>query len=161
MPDGRLARLLDRALAEPARTAEIAAHLDQLYGREAAVLVADMAGFTRLTAGEGIVAALLAIRRFQIVARDCVETRGGQLVKFDADNAFAVFATLAAGQLAAEAIAHAVPASVGIGFGRVLVIDGDLFGEEVNFASKLGEDIATAGEILFTAAAAARATSST
>ena len=40
---------------------------------------------------------------------------------------------------------------VGLGFGRVLRIgDADVFGAEVNAASKLGEDIAKAGEILVT-----------
>jgi class 3 adenylate cyclase len=42
---------------------------------------------------------------------------------------------------------------VGIGYGRVpRVGDHDVFGQEVNAASKLGEDIAKAGEILVTEA---------
>ncbi len=40
---------------------------------------------------------------------------------------------------------------VGLGYGQVLRIgDADVFGREVNAASKLGEDIAKAGEILVT-----------
>jgi class 3 adenylate cyclase len=43
---------------------------------------------------------------------------------------------------------------VGLGFGRVLRIgDSDVFGAEVNAASKLGEDTAKAYEILVTEAA--------
>lgn len=43
---------------------------------------------------------------------------------------------------------------VGIGFGRILRIgDVDVFGAEVNAASKLGEDIAKADQILVTRAA--------
>ncbi|MGB4359481.1 MAG: adenylate/guanylate cyclase domain-containing protein, partial [Rhodoferax sp.] len=42
---------------------------------------------------------------------------------------------------------------VGLGYGRVLRIgDSDVFGAEVNAASKLGEDIARGGEILVTGA---------
>jgi class 3 adenylate cyclase len=42
---------------------------------------------------------------------------------------------------------------VGLGFGRVLRIgDSDVFGAEVNAASKLGEDTAKAAEILVTEA---------
>ena len=42
---------------------------------------------------------------------------------------------------------------VGIGFGRILRIgDSDVFGQEVNAASKLGEDTAKADEILVTKA---------
>lgn len=47
---------------------------------------------------------------------------------------------------------------VGIGYGRVLRIgDLDVFGAEVNAASKLGEDIAKANEVLVTQAARAAA----
>jgi adenylate cyclase len=41
----------------------------------------------------------------------------------------------------------------GVGFGKLLKIgDDDVFGHEVNIASKLGEDIAKAHEILITRA---------
>ena len=44
--------------------------------------------------------------------------------------------------------------SIGIGYGDLLVIgDEDLFGTEMNLASKLGEDLACAGEILLSPAA--------
>jgi class 3 adenylate cyclase len=43
---------------------------------------------------------------------------------------------------------------VGIGFGKVLRVgDEDVYGQEVNAASKLGEDTAKANEILITDAA--------
>ena len=49
---------------------------------------------------------------------------------------------------------------IGLGFGRVLRIgDADVFGAEVNAASKLGEDIAKAHEILVTKAVRDAATS--
>ena len=47
-------------------------------------------------------------------------------------------------------------ASIGIGFGDILVLaDEDLFGDEVNLASKLGEDVAQGGMVLLTEAARA------
>ena len=43
---------------------------------------------------------------------------------------------------------------IGVGFGRLLVVgDEDVFGEEVNLASKLGEDVAGPGEVLLTESA--------
>jgi class 3 adenylate cyclase len=45
---------------------------------------------------------------------------------------------------------------IGIGFGRILQLDDDAFGDEVNLAYKLGEDIAKGREILITASAAER-----
>ena len=38
----------------------------------------------------------------------------------------------------------------GVGFGDVLELDGDVFGAEVNLASKIGEDLARPGEVLLT-----------
>ena len=45
--------------------------------------------------------------------------------------------------------------SYGIGYGDVLDLDEDMFGLEVNLASKLGEDLADPGEALLTPSAAA------
>jgi adenylate cyclase len=45
--------------------------------------------------------------------------------------------------------------SYGVGYGDVLDLDGDVFGLEVNLASKIGEDLARPGEILLTPQAAA------
>lgn len=47
--------------------------------------------------------------------------------------------------------------SYGIGYGEVLNLEHDLFGLEVNLASKLGEDLAEPGDVLLTPAAAAAA----
>ena len=45
-------------------------------------------------------------------------------------------------------------ASIGIGHGRILNLDeDDMFGDEVNLASKLGEDVAESGMVLLTDAA--------
>src|SRR6185312_15874003 len=97
-------------------------------------------------------------------ARPAVQGNGGTVIKQEADNLFAVFETPADALEAAldifrgfETINGIVPddrdifGSIGIGCGPTLVIDDeDLFGCEVNLASKLGEDIAGASEILLT-----------
>jgi class 3 adenylate cyclase len=147
-----LESLLDLAPAE--REAAAAART-----RIVAVLVVDMSGFSRITDEERIVPALLAIRDLQRIVMEEVAARGGAVVKFDADNAFCVLEDPVAAGDAAQAIVGRFPSSAGIGFGPVLFIDGDLFGGEVNRASKLGEDIAKAGEVLPTEAAQAAAPS--
>ena len=46
--------------------------------------------------------------------------------------------------------------SCGIDYGKILVIKGeDCFGDAVNRASKLGEDVASSGEVLITSEAMA------
>jgi class 3 adenylate cyclase len=59
---------------------------------------------------------------------------------------------------AGQAAEEQVLLCVGLGFGPMLRIgDVDVFGAEVNAASKLGEDVAQAGEILVTEAVRVRA----
>lgn len=67
-------------------------------------------------------------------------------------------------QAALRAIDKTLPADwdlyacVGIGYGPVLMIQNeDMFGSEMNLASKLGEDVAGPGNVLLTEAAHRRA----
>lgn len=121
----------------------------------AAPLVIDMCGFTRLMAEEGVAAAMAAVARLREVGRAAIEAEGGTLVNAFADNLFAVMPSVGAAHRAAVAIGAAIAISAGIGWGE-LVIDGlDIWGDEMNAASKLGEDVARCGEILLTEAALA------
>lgn len=118
-----------------------------------APLVIDMCGFTRLMAGEGVVAAMAAVARLREVGWAAIEAEGGQLVNAFADNLFGVMPSVGAARRAAQAILSQIPASAGIGWGQ-LVIDGlDIWGDEMNAASRLGEDVAKCGEVLLTEAA--------
>jgi len=169
LPNSRetLGHLLDDLMQHPERRAEITAAIEQVFGQERAVLTLDMAGFSATTIRHGIVEFLLMIHKMQVVARPCVEEHGGVVVKAYADNLLCMFDTVEAAVAAARDIvrrlntvniilpdARRLFASMGIGYGNVLNIDNqDLFGGEVNLASKLGEDLAEMGEILLTAAA--------
>jgi len=134
------------------------------YDSEQAVLVLDMSGFSLLSHRHGIVHYLSMIRRMQLTALPIIESHDGRAVKFDADNCFAVFPAPLHAVRAAVAMNLAFQASniitadeldiriaCGIDFGRVLLLgDADLFGNAVNRAAKLGEDVAAGGEILIT-----------
>lgn len=144
--------------------------LHERFGRTGAVYVLDMAGFSRVTQSKGIVYYLSLVRRMQIIVEPIIEGHGGQVVKFEADNCFATLPTVVDAIRAAIAINHAVGAASrttpeefdivvagGISYGEYLLIDEkDYWGDVVNLASKLGEDIAKPGEILVTAAAMAQ-----
>lgn len=131
------------------------------YGQELVVLVLDMSGFSLLTHRHGIVFYLSMVRRMQHTAGPIISGLGGEVVKFEADNCFAVFRDAQSAVTAAQAIRRAMAAdphperihvSIGIDSGRVLMVDHmDVFGHPVNRASKLGEDIAEADQILITA----------
>ena len=135
--------------------------------RKVAILALDMCGFSRLTIQHGIIHYLAMIHQMEEASVPAVRENGGQVIKQEADNLFAIFeepvqAVEAALDIfrAFEAINSVVPddrdiyGSIGIGYGDTLVIgDEDLFGQEMNLASKLGEDLACRQEILLTAAA--------
>jgi len=134
------------------------------YGSENTAMVLDMAGFSLLTRKYGIVHYLSMIRRMQMTVEPIITGRGGRIIKFKADNCFAVFPDPTAAALTAITIQHAFTAAnlltqddmdihvtIGIDYGRILILkDDDRFGDPVNRACKMGEDIGKAGEILIT-----------
>jgi len=163
--------VLDRLLAErnehPERLADIDRRIRATFAEVHAVLVLDMCGFSRLTMRHGITHFLAMIHRLNGIVGPVVSGARGRVVKTEADNVFAVFPDVASAVAAARAIqrslraANAVlprdwdlHASIGVGYGELLMIGrNDLFGSEMNLASKLGEDVAGSGEILLTEAA--------
>ena len=158
--------LHDRCLY-PEHAAEIDAQIYATFSATRAVMVMDMSGFSRTTVRYGVVHFLTMIQRMNELARPCVEEQGGMVVKFLADNVFAVFPEVIPAMRAAHDLAQclrdaseALPPEMklagkfGIGYGEILLIENqDIFGSEVNLASKLGEDIALPNEILLTEAA--------
>jgi len=134
------------------------------YGAEYAVFVLDMSGFSLLTRKHGIIHYLSMVRRMQLTTEPIVKSYGGIMIKYEADNCFAVFPAPLSAVNAAIAMQHAFTAenlltsedldihiSCGIDYGKILIIGHeDCFGGPVNRASKIGEDLAAAGEIFVT-----------
>ena len=134
------------------------------FGAEYAVFVLDMSGFSLMTRKYGIVHYLSMVRRMQLTTEPIVKSYGGTMIKYEADNCFAIFPDPLSAVNAAIAMQHAFAASnlltsdeldiriaCGIDYGKLLILgQEDCFGDPVNLASKIGEDIAAAGEILIT-----------
>ena len=162
-----LRRLLSIRNQFPERTQEIDQQVRDAFERQVAILVLDMVGFSRLTVQYGIIHYLAMIHQMEEAARPAVIGNGGSVIKQEADNLYAVYEDPAHALESAldifrafNAVNNVVPperdifGSVGIGYGLSLVIeDEDLFGSEVNFACKLGEDLAGKNEILLTQSA--------
>ena len=160
---------LDERPDDPSASAAFDAQIHAELDATRAILVTDLSGFTRLTKAHGIVHFLAIFRRCITLAEPCIAAHGGRLLKFAADNLIATFAEPAdalatARDLIAAATRDnkALPAErhvrvcCGVGYGSVLLLDDDCFGDDVNVAFKLGEDIAESDEILVTESAAAR-----
>lgn len=136
------------------------------FEKNVAPFVLDMAGFTRLTMQHGILHYLTLIQRMIALCDPVVRKARGQLIKHEADNLFACFKKVEDAVETAVKIqitlhesnlltseAFDIHTSIGIGFGPTFLVGDDMWGSELNVASKLGEDIAEQGEILLTSAA--------
>jgi len=162
-----LKKLLSDRNQFPDRVEEIDAVIRRTFEQRVAVLVLDMSGFSRLTIQYGIIHYLGMIVQMEVASRPAVLENHGRVIKVEADNLFAVFDNpddAVEGALdilrAFRAVNSVVPENrdlhgcIGIGYGDTLVLEEeDMFGCELNLASKLGEDLAGPGEILITAAA--------
>lgn len=151
----------------PERLAAIDREIHDRFTEPCTVFVLDMSGFSRLTLRYGIAHFLAMIERLHDAALPIVRDHAGRVIKTEADNVFAVFPAPGAAVEAAFAV-HArlaaadgflpedwdIHASIGIGHGDTLLVeDADLYGAQVNLASKLAEDIGAPGETLCTEAA--------
>jgi class 3 adenylate cyclase len=166
-----LDRILKEMIERPEAQEELAREVDANFGETRAVMVLDMSGFSRTTQRRGIVAFLLMIHQMKLIAAPTVEANGGLVVKAEADNLYCLFETVKGAIKASRELMQRLDtvnlllpeerrlyAAIGIGHGRIINIDEeDMFGDEVNLASKLGEDVAERGQILLTEAARAEA----
>ncbi|HVM90520.1 MAG TPA: adenylate/guanylate cyclase domain-containing protein [Verrucomicrobiae bacterium] len=161
-----LYNLLDIRITHPDRAKQIDKQIVKEFQKTRSIFVLDMSGFSRLVQRYGIIHYLAMIQRMRQVVGPAVERFGGMVVKFEADNCFAVFNNPDKALEAALAIHHDleianlatendsdVYVSIGIGHGPVLLFCEDMYGNELNLASKLGEDVAERNEILLTEAA--------
>lgn len=134
------------------------------YSVTRAILDLDITGFTESAIRDGQIDALLRIFDTQKVAVPVLEAAGAQLIRAFADDLVALFDDAHAALDAALEIhrriekfnranprSHPPECCIGIGFGSVYAIGPNLAqGDEMNRASKLGEDIARGGETLLT-----------
>jgi class 3 adenylate cyclase len=134
------------------------------FGTDGTVLISDMASFSSTSRKLGVCHFLKLIHRARLLVGPEVERNNGTLIKCDADNCYAFFkepddAINATFDISAAlyklndlyGMAEQIFLSMGIDYGRVLLIDDlDFYGDPVNTASKLGEDLAVRAETLIT-----------
>ncbi|MDL5045378.1 adenylate/guanylate cyclase domain-containing protein [Oscillatoria amoena NRMC-F 0135] len=154
----RFHAMIDKCAGAPARERKkCERELWEKFGAEKTVMILDMSGFTVTVQRGGLVEFLLKIRAMHRVVRRELRRHHGRLVKFEADNAYAVFDNPADAARAAVAMVEyfrgerepEVSLSIGIAHGSILLVPRqDFFGDAVNLAGKLGEDLAGRDEIL-------------
>ena len=158
-------------IAERARAGVDLKALDRriwdLFGETWAIMFTDLAGFSRQVEKFGILHFLQVILEHKDLLSPIIRKHDGILIKVQADSLLMIFRRTSSAVQCAVEMQHVlkqfnlkrppeteVLLCVGIGYGEMLRIgDLDVWGREVNAASKLGEDTAKAGEILLTRAA--------
>lgn len=160
----RLENLIAERLQPGANKEEIDDRIWDLFGETWAIIFTDLAGFSRRAAEYGIIHFLQTIYESQRLLVPCIDSNDGILLKMDGDSMMVLFrrpskAIECAIQMQqvlkdynpSRPEAEQILLCVGIGYGLMLRIgDTDVFGPQVNAASKLGEDTARAEEILVT-----------
>lgn len=155
---------LDAVILDRATLDDIEETIWKEFGVEQAVFILDMARFSHGVQTHGLVHSLSMIHRMHLAVEMPVRQHNGSIVKFEADNMYAIFPSAEEAVDAGITINHVlsgmnlmtpehldIHVSIGIDFGRFLLIEEtDIFGDPVNLASKLGEDSASTGEILVT-----------
>jgi adenylate cyclase len=167
-----LLEALDARPHDPAAAAAFDAAIWAERGAEAAMLVTDLAGFTRVTKSRGILHFLAMFRRCQRVCLPIIEAHRGVLLKQEADDFIVLFPDVKQALDAATEMLTAMRAlnatlpeidrvfmCMGIEWGALLRLDDDAFGDAVNVAFKLGEDVADSNEVLVGEVGFARAVS--
>jgi adenylate cyclase len=149
---------------DPDRAEGIRRDIWNRYGTEGTVFISDMASFSSTSRKAGVIHFLKMIHRARQIIAPIIEANNGTLLKCDADNCYAFFARpddairasfeVNAALFRANdnfGIGEQIYLSVGIDYGKVLLVgDIDFFGDPVNTASKLGEDLAVRQEVLVT-----------
>lgn len=159
-----LMRFLDELGEHPERIEEITERIEEVFQQDRTIMVLDMSGFTRATQQGNIISFLLSINQMQRLVVPVVKEYGGLLVRAEHDNLTCLFdrvqdALAASSEITArlESANVILPSdkelycSIGIGYGSILNVANEaIYGNEVNLASKLGEDIGNLGDVLLT-----------
>jgi len=160
--DSLIAKLADEHDTDKAEI--IRAGIIEKFGVHGTVFISDMASFSATSRKRGVCHFLKLIHRARQIIAPIIVANSGKLLKCDADNCYAYFDTPDQAIRASFEVNAAlfksnesfgleeqIYLSVGIDYGRVLLIDDiDFYGDPVNTASKLGEDLAVRAETLVT-----------
>lgn len=162
--EDRFQKLIEERLQAGANKEKIDERIWDLFGEVWCIMFTDLSGFSRGVAKFGIIHFLQTIYEAERLLTPVIDEFDGILLKTEGDSFLVIFKKVSKALKAAlkmqkvladynldRAEEEQVLLCVGLGYGNVLKIgDSDVFGAEVNAASKLGEDTAKSGEILVT-----------
>ncbi|SHH19842.1 adenylate/guanylate cyclase domain-containing protein [Clostridium grantii] len=132
--------------------------INKRYGEEKAILLIDCTEFTNNTTRDGIIKSLQSVLLIKKLIKSMQSEYSAVIIKQIGDSFMLIFDevdySIDFGQILIEEVKHSnikTKVKIGIGYGFILNNDNeDIFGEQVNFASKLGEELAEESEMLIT-----------
>lgn len=160
----RLENLIAERLKPGANKEIIDKRIWDLFGEEWCIMFTDLSGFSRGVEKFGIIHFLQTIYESERLLIPVIDENDGILLKVEGDSFMVIFRNVEKAITASIEMQRVLKVyntdkldeekvllCLGLGYGKVLKIgDADVFGPEVNAASKLGEDTAKAWEILVT-----------
>lgn len=153
---------VDRWIGHPGQRLAIKQEIWKRWGTSRAVMITDLSSFSRLTRKYGIIHFLSLMRLSETLCLPVIRRYGGRLIKIIADDLIVCFSSIDRAVHASVDMQRAldrhnrkagrdfrIGMGIGIEYGSILLVeDLDLFGDPVNIASKLGEDLADPGTVL-------------
>jgi adenylate cyclase len=160
----RLAKLIELRLAPGADKAAVDQQIWNTFGEEWAVMFTDLTGFSRRVAEFGIIHFLQTIYESERLLIPIIDRHNGLMIKSEGDSLLVLFRRPENAVQCAIDMQRSchlynldrldeekVLLCVGLGHGQVLKIgDSDVFGSEINAASKLGEELAKSYDVFVT-----------
>lgn len=160
----RLELLIKQRLENGADKKDIDNRIWDLFGETWSIMFTDLSGFSREVEKFGIIHFLQIIYESKRLFLPIIDKYDGILIKMEGDSMLIIFrnpfkalrCAIDMQKAAFNYNQNKIPEEkvllyIGLGYGEILKIgDVDVFGAEVNAASKLGEDIAKQDEILCT-----------
>ncbi len=160
----RLWRLVAERCKDNADLSAIDQKIWDLFGERWAIMFTDLSGFSRRVENFGIIHFLQVIYEHNTLVAPIIDGHQGFLLKVEGDSLLALFRRPESAlrcamemQRACQRISNrrrpeeAILLCIGLGYGEVLRVgENEVFGAQVNAASRLGEDMAKSHEILVT-----------
>lgn len=164
--EDRLEKLIKQRLQPGADKELIDQRIWDLFGEEWCVMFTDLSGFSRRVEKFGIIHFLQTIHESERLLSPVIEDYDGILLKSEGDSMLVIFRKVNKAIQCChnmhrvlreynktKSAEEEILLCIGLGYGQMLRIgDQDVFGSEVNAASKLGEDTANAWDIMVTEA---------
>ena len=126
----------------------------QRFEKEYTVMVSDLSSFSKLTHEVGIIHSLGLIAKAHEIAEPILRTLGGEVLRADPESLVVLFRRPMDAVMAARAVNrafeehnsgvsedHKLSICLGIGHGKMLRAGGCVYGDQVNQAYRLGEDV--------------------